>query len=160
MTVRDTAENVRLIGDLLTSIDKDRAEVVMDVNIYEVTKNDLLNFGNQIGDLSVYFAWRRAFIGQYPGRLVTSDNGAGAAAAALPLSFGAALIIPASQLQALQSKNRTKLIASTQVHAFNGEESTARIGQRVPVQTAQTYPFGIQTGQPAQERISPPAVSR
>ena len=42
------------------------------------------------------------------------------------------------------------MIASTQVHAFNGEESTARIGQRVPVQTAQTYPFGIQTGQPAQ----------
>jgi general secretion pathway protein D len=32
------------------------------------------------------------------------------------------------------------------VHAFNGEESTARIGQRVPVQTAQAYPFGVQTG--------------
>jgi len=31
LTVRDTAENVRLIGDLLQSIDKDRAEVVMDV---------------------------------------------------------------------------------------------------------------------------------
>src|SRR6185369_17015586 len=31
LTVRDTAENVRLIGDLLASIDKDRAEVVMDV---------------------------------------------------------------------------------------------------------------------------------
>jgi len=48
-----------------------------------------------------------------------------------------------------QSKDNTKLIASTQVHAFNGEESTARIGQRVPVQTAQAYPFGIQTGQPS-----------
>ena len=42
--MRDTAENVRLIGDLLQSIDKDRAEVVMDVNIYEVSKNDLLTF--------------------------------------------------------------------------------------------------------------------
>jgi general secretion pathway protein D len=49
-------------------------------------------------------------------------------------------------LAALQSKNNTKLIASTQVHAFNGEESTARIGQRVPVQTAQAFPFGVQTG--------------
>src|SRR6185295_11987524 len=37
---------------------------------------------------------------------------------------------------------------STQVHAFNNEESTARIGQRVPVQTAQAYPFGVQTGTP------------
>ena len=34
------------------------------------------------------------------------------------------------------------------MHAFNGEESKARIGQRVPVQTAQAYPFGVQTGTP------------
>ena len=37
LTVRDTAENVRLIGELIQSIDKDRAEVVMDVDIYEVS---------------------------------------------------------------------------------------------------------------------------
>ncbi|MEK6337747.1 MAG: secretin N-terminal domain-containing protein, partial [Acidobacteriota bacterium] len=49
LTVRDTAENVRLIGELLQSIDKLRAEVVMDVNIYEVNRSDLLTFGNQIG---------------------------------------------------------------------------------------------------------------
>ena len=49
LTVRDTAENVRLIGDLLQSIDKERPEVVMDVNIYEVSKTDLLQLGNQIG---------------------------------------------------------------------------------------------------------------
>src|ERR1051325_2226415 len=42
LTIRDTAENVRLIGELIQSIDKHRAEVVMDVNIYEVSKNDLL----------------------------------------------------------------------------------------------------------------------
>jgi general secretion pathway protein D len=51
-------------------------------------------------------------------------------------------------LRAFRSKDNTKLIASTQVHAFNGEESQARIGQRVPVQTAQAYPFGVQTGTP------------
>ena len=49
LTVRDTAENVKLIGELLQSIDKDRAEVVMDVEIYEVNRSDLLTFGNQIG---------------------------------------------------------------------------------------------------------------
>ena len=49
LTVRDTAENVRLIGDLLQSIDKERPEVVMDVNIYEVSKTDFLQLGNQIG---------------------------------------------------------------------------------------------------------------
>src|SRR6185503_16783832 len=70
----------------------------------------------------------------------------GATTVGLPVSFGTALMIPSSALQALQTKNRGKLVASTQVHAFNGEESTARIGQRVPVQTAQAYPCGVQTG--------------
>src|SRR5207244_6228133 len=62
-----------------------------------------------------------------------------------PTALAAELVIPPSILTAFQNKNNTKLIASTQVHAFNGEESTARIGQRVPVQTAQAYPFGVQT---------------
>ncbi len=45
--------------------------------------------------------------------------------------------LPLSSIAALQSKNNTKLIASTQIHAFNNEDSSARIGQRVPVRTAQ-----------------------
>jgi general secretion pathway protein D len=145
LTVRDTAENVRLIGELLTSIDKDRAEVVMDVNIYEVSSADFMQFGNQLGDDKSLVA-----LGGNTSSAATFNGLArvltGAAGASLPAAFGAALILPASSLQALQTKNNTRLIASTQVHAFTGEESTARIGQRVPVQTAQAYPFGVQTG--------------
>ncbi|MDX6611583.1 MAG: ral secretion pathway protein [Blastocatellia bacterium] len=145
LTVRDTAENVRLIGELLTSIDKDRAEVVMDVNIYEVSSSDFMQFGNQLGDdkTLVTLGGNTSSAATFNGlsRVFT-----GAAGASLPAAFGAALILPASSLQALQTKNNTRLIASTQVHAFTGEESTARIGQRVPVQTAQAYPFGVQTG--------------
>ncbi len=147
LTVRDTAENVRLIGELIQSIDKDRAEVVMDVNIYEVSKSDLLQLGNQIGDSTslATLGGLRSF-GTTFGGLTRAVAQAGTSTAIVPGTFGAALILPSSALSALQQKNRTKLIASTQVHAFNGEESTARIGQRVPVQTAQAYPFGIQTG--------------
>jgi len=154
LTVRDTAENVRLIGDLLQSIDKDRAEVVMDVNIYEVSKSDLLQFGNQIGTGTGIFN-----LGGSPGLAVPvgpaalngSQTGVNIASiiGGAPTALAAALIIPPSVFTAFQSKDNTRLIASTQVHAFNGEESTARIGQRVPVQTAQAYPFGVQTGQPA-----------
>jgi general secretion pathway protein D len=154
LTVRDTAENVRLIGDLLASIDKDRAEVVMDVSIYEVSKSDLMQLGNQIGSAGGPFT-----IGGSPGFSLLTDNGIvnggagrgvnlGGIVAGVPTALAGALVIPQSVLTAFQSKNNTKLIASTQVHAFNGEESTARIGQRVPVQTAQAYPFGITTGTP------------
>ena len=158
LTVRDTAENVRLIGELITSIDKDRAEVVMDVDIYEVSQSDLLQFGNQIGTGAGIFN-----IGGSPGFSLLTDNsviqsrtGADATrgvnvasiVGGVPTALAAALVIPPSALTAFRSKDNTKLIASTQVHAFNGEESKARIGQRVPVQTAQAYPFGVQTGTP------------
>jgi general secretion pathway protein D len=151
LTVRDTAENVRLIGDLLASIDKDRAEVVMDVSIYEVSKSDMMQLGNQIGTAGSPFP-----IGGSPGFSLLTDNaivnssfGRGVVLGLTnPTALAAALVIPSSILTAFQSKSNTKLIASTQVHAFNGEESTARIGQRVPVQTAQAYPFGVQTGTP------------
>jgi len=156
LTVRDTAENVKLIGELLTSIDKDRAEVVMDVDIYEVQHNNLLQLGNQIG--AGQFS-----LGGSPGFSLLTDNaviqnrtgneatrGVNVAPilAGVPTALAAALVIPQSILTAFQSKTNAKLLASTQVHAFNNEESQARIGQRVPVQTAQAYPFGIQTGQP------------
>src|SRR5689334_22595581 len=154
LTVRDTAENGRLIGDLLHSIDKDRAEVVMDVSIYEVSKSDLMQLGNQIGN----GANGPFSIGGSPGFSLLTDNGLinnigrgvnlGALVGGVPTALAGALVIPPSVLTAFQSRNNTKLIASTQVHAFNGEESTARIGQRVPVQTAQAYPFGVQTGTP------------
>jgi general secretion pathway protein D len=153
LTVRDTAENVRLIGDLLASIDKDRAEVVMDVNIYEVSKSDLLQLGNQIGSGTGIFN-----LGGSPGLSLLTGAGTlsptqpgvnlSSIVGVVPTAAAAALVIPPSVLTAFQSKDNTRLIASTQVHAFNGEESSARIGQRVPVQTAQAFPFGVQTGQP------------
>jgi len=154
LTVRDTAENVRLIGDLLQSIDKDRAEVVMDVSIYEVSRTDMMQLGNQIGTPGSNGTFS---IGASPGFSLLTDNAVvnagrgvnlGAIVGGVPTALAAALVIPPSVLTAFYSKGDTKLIASTQVHAFNGEESTARIGQRVPVQTAQAYPFGVQTGQP------------
>jgi len=150
LTVRDTAENVKLIGELLQSIDKDRAEVVMDVEIYEVNRSDLMQIGNQIGanqfnlggspGLSVLTSNSTTNPNQTPGVDIRSIL------AGVPTAAAAALVIPPSVFNAFQSKNNAKLLASTQIHAFNNEESSARIGQRVPVQTAQAYPFGVQTG--------------
>src|SRR2546423_1115814 len=149
LTVRDTAENVKLIGELLESLDKDRAEVVMDVNIYEVSRSNLLQLGNQMGAGNFN-------LGGSPGLSVLTSSAVTTAAqtgvnvagilGGVPTAAAAALVIPSSVLTAFQSRNNSKLLASTQIHAFNNEESSARIGQRVPVQTAQAFPFGVQTG--------------
>jgi general secretion pathway protein D len=138
ITIRDTEENIKLIGRLIQSLDKDRAEVVMDVAIYEVNKQDLLQFGNQLGTtgdggslfnlggvgLPVLHSGTTApLTNSLPARVLGSAS----------IAFG----LPLSNIIALQSKGNTKLLASTQIHAFNNEDSSAIIGQRVPVQTAQ-----------------------
>ncbi|HEX8198015.1 MAG TPA: secretin N-terminal domain-containing protein [Pyrinomonadaceae bacterium] len=156
ITVRDTSENIKLIANLVRALDKDRAEVVMDVNIYEVSKTDLLRLGNQIGTEAALGNLGGTTAGKVGigeggalfGRAVTTGA---TAAASIPSAIGAALLLPAMQLQAFQSKSNTKLLASTQVHAFNNEESQARIGQRVPVQTAQVYGGIGTTGQGGQQ---------
>ncbi|MEQ1921311.1 MAG: secretin N-terminal domain-containing protein [Pyrinomonadaceae bacterium] len=139
VTIRDTQENIQLIGSLIASLDKDRAEVVMDVAIYEVNKTDLLQIGNQIGNqsqLTNLGGSQQGQVGIGPKGLAATAVGA-ATAAALPYSIATGIILPSMTLSAFQSKSDTKLIASTQIHAFNNEDSSARIGQRVPVQSAQ-----------------------
>jgi general secretion pathway protein D len=163
ITVRDTPENIRLIAELLRAIDKDRAEVVMDVNIYEVSRTNLLQIGNQLGSDSslgnlggllptsfLFGAGKERFntntttttgttTGKDPGKGGTIVN---AAASVLGGSF----LLPASTISAFQAKDNTRLLAATQVHAFDSEQSTTRIGQKVPVQTAQVSPFGSAIG--------------
>ncbi len=136
ITIRDTSENVRIIGNLIKSLDKDRAEVVMDVQIYEVNKSDLLQLGNQIGNSSSL-----ASLGGTTSSTVGNNNfgvsqTVGNVTSIVAQPFGIGLVIPAINLVALQKKDNTKLVASTQIHAFNDQDSSARIGQRVPVRSA------------------------
>jgi general secretion pathway protein D len=144
LTIRDTEENIRLFEKLIGSLDKDRAEVVMDVAIYEVSKSDLLKFGNQIGNesqLSTLGGTTRGVVGLGGNGDLFGSLGR-AAADIIPSVFGAGIVLPTANLVAFQGKGNTKLLASTQIHAFNNEDSSARIGQRVPVRTAQFVTSG------------------
>lgn len=138
VTIRDTSENIKIIGRLIRALDKDRAEVVMDVAIYEVNRGDLLQFGNQIGT-----GGDRGTLLNIGGvGFPTAHQGStGPITSGMPFSgtdlLSIAIGLPISSIAALQSKTNTKLVASTQIHAFNNEDSSATIGQRVPVQSAQ-----------------------
>ncbi|HWS89628.1 MAG TPA: secretin N-terminal domain-containing protein [Pyrinomonadaceae bacterium] len=142
VTVRDTAENMRLIGEVLRTIDKERAEVVLDVKIYEVSRNDLMQFGNQLGTSTSLTS-----LGGTGGLAVLGGSREAARAVTnAATAFGAALVIPTSTLNAWQQKDRTRILAATQLHAFDGEKSQAHIGKKVPVQTAQVYTGATATG--------------
>ncbi|PYS79972.1 MAG: hypothetical protein DMF66_00885 [Acidobacteria bacterium] len=137
LTVRDTPENIRIVENLLKGIDKDRAEVVMDVSIYEISRSDLLQIGNQIGTSSTL----GNLGGLQPGSFLigSARQLANGANAVFPLSTGVGLLIPSSTVSALQTKSNTRLLFSTQVHAFDDEKSSTRVGSKVPVQTASVY---------------------
>ena len=132
--VRDTPSNLELVENLISSLDKSKAEVLVDVNIYEVSRTDLLQLGNQFNvpggqsgamDLSAIggFGQAGSTIGTAH-RFVTS----GLAAFALGM--------PPSSISFFQNKGKAKLLASTQIHVLDNEANAVRIGQRVPIQTA------------------------
>ena len=143
ITVRDTPENIRIIEQLLKTVDKDRAEVVMEVAIYEISRNDLLQIGNQVGssaslnNLGGIAAGSLLYRGTPALALGTSTVGLGS---------GLGLLIPPSSLSLFQSKTNTRLLFSTQVHAFDDEKSSTRVGSKVPVQTASVYNGLVNTG--------------
>jgi general secretion pathway protein D len=142
--VRDTPANLELIEALINSLDKSKAEVLIDINMYEISRDDLLQIGNQlaIGDqgslglsnLGGIGAERSATRGGPPQGI----RGLGARTLIGPLGF--AIGLPNSAISFFQGRGKTKLLASTQVHILDGEQHQVRIGQRVPVQTASLYP--------------------
>jgi general secretion pathway protein D len=134
ITVRDTPENIRIIEQLLRSVDKDRAEVVMEVAIYEISRNDLLQIGNQLGTQSTL----ESLGGIQPSTVVSGRN-VGLLTGAAALHSGLGFLIPASSISLFNSKTNTRLLFSTQVHAFDDEKSSTRVGSKVPVQTASVY---------------------
>ena len=140
ITVRDTPENIRIIEQLLKSVDKDRAEVVMEVAIYELSHNDLLQIGNQLGTVpSDTTPSNLQALGGLQPSTVVSGRSVSLLAGAASLHSGLGFLIPNSTISLFQSKNNTRLLFSTQVHAFDDEKSSTRVGSKVPVQTASVY---------------------
>jgi general secretion pathway protein D len=136
ITVRDTPENIRIIEQLLKTVDKDRAEVVMEVAIYEISRNDILQIGNQVGAQSSLSNLGGVAAGSL---LYRGTPALALGASTVGLGSGVGLLIPPSSLAFFQSKTNTRLLFSTQVHAFDDEKSSTRVGSKVPVQTASVY---------------------
>ena len=159
LIVRDTVANLKMVQEIIDSIDKNRAEVVVDVDIYEVTRSTSLEIGNQLA-LSGMPVTQTRFDTQGNPVTVTTGNSAslgnlggigraGIAAIAgntiSPLLGGVGTLIglPPSSLSLLQSKGNSRLLASTQIHALDGEQNQTKVGRSVPVRLGSTFVPGI-----------------
>jgi len=129
--VRTAPENLKLVREIIESIDKQRPEVMIDVSIYEVARNDLTEIGNQL----LY----EGFFGQgsQQGPIVPSTlNILGVTAGQIITEQRLALAIPTSIIRMLQSRGKSNLVDSIQVHALDGQAVQANIGRSIPIQTA------------------------
>lgn len=164
LIVRDTLSNLRMYQELLDSIDKHRAEVVVDVDIYEVSRSTSLEIGNQIATSAMPVTQTR-FDGQGNPVTVTTGNsaslinlgGIGRAGIAVlagttvsPVlgGVGTLLGLPPSSLSLLQTKGHSRLLANTQIHALDGEQNQTKVGRSVPVRLGSTFIPGYAASTP------------
>jgi general secretion pathway protein D len=164
LIVRDKLSNLRLYQELLDSIDKHRAEVVVDVNIYEVSRSTSLEIGNQVAASSLPVTQTRFDTNGNPVTVTTGNSAslsnlgglgrAGIAAIAgttvSPVlgGIGTLLGLPPSSLSLLQTKGHSRLLANTQVHALDGEQNQTKVGRSVPVRLGSTFVPGYATPAP------------
>jgi len=143
LVVRATASELAVAQALIDSLDKNRSEVILDVNIYEVSNSTSLQIGNQIAPQSTENSLGLNNLGGVASYL--EGKGASGRNKAFIGTSGALIGLPLTSLNLLQSKGNSKLLASTQVHALDGEQNQTVVGRSVPIRIGTTYLNGANT---------------
>jgi general secretion pathway protein D len=133
LTVRDTPETVELSAKLLRLWDKPKAEVIVDLEIMEVSRVKLrqlglsfdqnaagLRYGTPADEETSWFSLKDLDFSQ-----------AGNFSLSLPLAL----------LQFLETDADTRIIAQPRLRGVSGEEIKSLVGQRVPIPRTTFAPF-------------------
>lgn len=123
ITIRDTPDKVAIVQKIIEANDKARSEILLDIEILEVNRDQALTYGV---DLSSYAVTQTLQINSTAGQIFGNQFGAIDAAA---WSF----TVPSITYNALASDQRTKILAKPQIRASEGQQVTVRLGDRVPI---------------------------
>ncbi len=146
ITITDTAERVEAAGRLVSMIDKARPEVLIDVELLEVSRNRLAEYGLQFAS---------------PGNPPTGINGiadanrSGLTLDALKNLTGSQILmsnVPALYYRLLKEDGTGRVLANPQLRAQVGMSAQAQFGERVPVPVTTFSP--IATGGVNQQPIT------
>jgi general secretion pathway protein D len=140
ITIKDTPERITAAGKIIAAIDKARPEVIIDVELLEVNRTHLHEYGLQL-----------ASPGQ-PGISGSADvNRAGMTLKDLSSLTSADVLLtglPALYYRLLKSDGATRILANPQLRTSEGIPAQARFGERVPVPVTTFAPIaagGVQT---------------
>jgi general secretion pathway protein D len=130
ISIRDTPERLQAVGKLLAAMDKARPEVVIDVEILEVDRTKLLEYGAQIASPGS------------PGINGSLDpNSANKSASTILQSDFIAAGLPALYYRLLKTDTNTRTLANPHLRTSDGLPASAKFGDRVPVPNATFAPI-------------------
>lgn len=136
LVMRDTPEVIEIAERLIASQDLPQSEVVLDVEVLEVSSNDLLNLGVRYPDnigLSVIGSNTGSPEGKGDGTLGVIKLGELRSLQASNVQVG--LGSPTMLINMLHRKGNTNTLANPKIRVKNRDKASAVIGQRVPVVT-------------------------
>jgi general secretion pathway protein D len=147
ISVRDSAERVQAAGRIIAAIDKARPEVIVDVELLEVNRSRLLDYGIQFASPGT----------SSPAGISGSADANRAGMTLLDLrnltSAGVFLSgVPALYYRLMKGDTNTRVLANPQLRTLDGVAAQARFGDRVPVPTTVFQP--IATGGVAQQPVT------
>ena len=140
ITIKDTPERVTAAGKIIMATDKARAEVIIDVELLEVNRTHLQEYGLQIASPGS------------PGINGAADiNRAGLSLKDLSNLTSADVLLtglPSLYYRLLKNDSATRILANPQLRTSEGIPAQARFGERVPVPVTTFAPIaagGVQT---------------
>jgi general secretion pathway protein D len=163
IVVKATPAELQLVQDLLVNIDKNKNEVVLDIEIYEVSHDSLLQIGNQLVTSPVDVIEQRFDKDGKPVSVVTSKSSSLTNLGGIGLNrinsvagnsiagnvftpflggLGTLIGLPPTQLSLLQSRGQSKLLHKTQIHVLDGGQNQTKVGRSVPVRLGTSYGYG------------------
>jgi general secretion pathway protein D len=127
LTINDTPDKVAAAERIVTIIDKRRAEVVVEVELLEVNRGRLKDYGIQITSGVPGYEGIQGGVFPDPSKKLTLDDN--------PYSRDNLVVtsLPGVIYRLLQSDNSTRILANPQLRSSEGQTAQARFGDQVPV---------------------------
>jgi general secretion pathway protein D len=147
IALRDTPEHIAAASRLISAIDKARPEVIIDVELLEVDRTRLQEYGLQIATPGSPGINGSASVKQDTSGTITLQSLRNLTQADILLAN-----LPSLYYRLLKSDANTRTLANPQLRTSDGMAAQARFGERVPVPVTTFAP--IATGGTAQQPIT------
>ena len=142
ITIKDTPERITAAGKIISAIDKARPEVIIDVELLEVNRTHLQEYGLQIASPGSPGINGAVSINQPEGGITLKALSNLTSADVLLTS------LPSLYYRLLKNDTSTRILANPQLRTSDGIPAQARFGERVPVPVTTFSPIaagGVQT---------------